>query len=639
MVTIVHVIDNASMGGAQTMMCELYLAFQRYYPEYDQSVLTLANRPTDKQLISSYGVEYREIKQSNTLIDKIAIFKKPVVIFHKLASSRLDIVQGLKNKSIPVIVLNHTLYNSRNWAKADGSCCNAMVAVSNHMEKCVRNWFPRIKRYTYIHNGVNQFRYEDIKGQKREKDTLVTGRINRICGWKHSEHWINWVKDVNLPMKMIHDYMGAGLNHRPGARGRERVINGKKNIVRMIGNISDFDTKVSIIKGWDLFLYETNREEGISMAILEALACGVPVICSNHFGNKEVIEQGVNGYIFRDRTEAKKILTRLCKNPGGLAKLKESTKDHFLRKLDARHTASRYIKIIDQMSLSSLNNNVSELSVDTNEKEKKEVVVLKNREISKKFTILSSCFNKGKYFNDWANSILEQKYRPLEVVVANDASTDNSMKLLEGFADKFKSEGIEYRLINNFDRLHCGSSYRNLVQYVTGSYVGVLDSDDMLTNDAVKYVMGVYDRNQDIDWIYTQFEICDMNMKTKRRGFCNYPKNGESLLEMGDKRIHGYGHWRTFSHKIKKPAKLFGRSLICSVDKHMGYRLEEMGPGLFVDRVCYRYRQHPVGSPESVSSTKKAIEVWAKVRKDAHKRRHKSKKKGNISYYSITKGK
>jgi hypothetical protein len=123
-------------------------------------------------------------------------------------------------------------------------------------------------------------------------------------------------------------------------------------------------------------------------------------------------------------------------------------------------------------------------------------------------------------------------------------------------------------------------------------------------------------------------------MRRKRRGFCDYPKNGESLLDMGDKRIHGYGHWRTFNHKIKKPAKLFGRNLKCAVDKHMGYRLEEIGSGLFVDRVCYRYRQHPVGSPESVSSTKYALEVWQKVREDAHKRRKKSDHK----YYPTKKG-
>jgi len=73
--------------------------------------------------------------------------------------------------------------------------------------------------------------------------------------------------------------------------------------------------------------------------------------------------------------------------------------------------------------------------------------------------------------------------------------------------------------------------------------------------------------------------------------------------------------------------ELFGKELKCGVDKYMGYRLEEMGKGLFVDRVCYKYRQYPVGFKESVSSTKEAIKVWQDIIKDAYRRRNKYKRK------------
>ncbi|KKK55439.1 hypothetical protein LCGC14_3074540, partial [marine sediment metagenome] len=350
-----------------------------------------------------------------------------------------------------------------------------------------------------------------------------------------------------------------------------------------------------------------------------------PVICSNHFGNKEIIEQGINGYVFKDKGSAKHILKDLCKNRNKLELLKKTTKEHFARKLDAKYVAKRYIDLVDKILSKKLTNGVSEISIVVKNKKIKDKKERK-KELSKKFTIISSCYNKEKYLNEWANSILVQKYRPLEVIIANDASSDKSLKALEELSGKFKEKGIEFKVINNFKRLYCGSSYRGITEYITGSFVGVVDSDDMLEEDAVEYIMDVYNKNSEIGWIYTQFNIYDMNMNKKRRGFCSTPNKGENLLELGRRRIHGFGHWRTFNkNKIIRPDKLFGKGLKCGVDKYMGYRLEEMGKGLFVDRVCYKYRQYPVGFKESVSSTKEAIKVWQDIIKDAYRRRNQYK--------------
>ena len=112
-----------------------------------------------------------------------------------------------------------------------------------------------------------------------------------------------------------------------------------------------------------------------------------------------------------------------------------------------------------------------------------------------------------------------------------------------------------------------------------------------------------------------------MNMKPRRKGFCCCPGKRETLLDLGNRRVHGFGHWRTFCYRFPRPGKLFGKKLKCGVDKFMGYRLEEFGQGMFVDRICYKYRQHPVGSPKSVSSTKEAINVWSDIKKRAAARR------------------
>ncbi len=240
--------------------------------------------------------------------------------------------------------------------------------------------------------------------------------------------------------------------------------------------------------------------------------------------------------------------------------------------------------------------------------------------MDKKFTILSSCFNKEKYLIEWSDSILVQEYRPLEVVVANDCSTDNSLAVLVSLSKKFKNKDIELKIINNKKRIYCGSSYRNLVNMATGGYLGVVDSDDMLVDDAVEYIMNLYNKYPEIGWIYTQFDTCNRTMKSLHLGISRAPKQGMSMLDMGELRKHTYSHWRTFNRKIPKPTTLFNKNLKCAVDKYMGYRLEELALGMFVDRICYRYRE---GVKKSVASTERTKYTWKRIVIDARERRNR----------------
>ena len=222
--------------------------------------------------------------------------------------------------------------------------------------------------------------------------------------------------------------------------------------------------------------------------------------------------------------------------------------------------------------------------------------------------------------SDWANSILSQTYRPIQVVVVEDGSPDNTYDILKSLEVKFKKEDIEYKLIRNSENLSCGTSYNIGLQYVKGEYVGVLDSDDVLEPFACEKVSSLYQKYSDITWIYTQFDWCNQKLRSIRRGFNQCPGNNQSLLSMAERRIHGFGHWRTFSSRFPQPNKLFKEGLRCSVDKYMGYRLEEYGTGGFFDEMCYKYRSRDKVE-KTVSSTKEAIEVWKKVVKDAQNRR------------------
>jgi len=254
-----------------------------------------------------------------------------------------------KKKKIPIITINHSFSHNARYNQIYD--CNVVVSVCEKMSRTLQKENPHLK-HEVIHNGVNFKKYEGIIPNNRDvdKNVLLTGRINKFNMIKHPTDWIEWCFNVKLPNKMVHEYIGGGSYvSRANQVIKKNKRNRTSNKVRILGEIKDFKQKIAIIKSWDLFLYEINTHEGVSMSLLEALACGVPAICSNHYGNKEIMEDGINGYVFKDRKHAQKILAELCMNKDKLKQLKKTTKEHFINKLDAKFMAGKYINLIDKI--------------------------------------------------------------------------------------------------------------------------------------------------------------------------------------------------------------------------------------------------------------------------------------------------
>ena len=235
------------------------------------------------------------------------------------------------------------------------------------------------------------------------------------------------------------------------------------------------------------------------------------------------------------------------------------------------------------------------------------------------FSILTCSYNQKQFQGVWLKSVLRQDYRPLEVVFVDDCSDTNDAKALEKHRKLFEDAGINLTIHRNQDSLYCASSYLEALRLAKGDYFGVVDADDALTEGSVSAVMKCYLKHPDVGFIYTQFDWCNSEMGNCRRGFCRQPARGRNLLtgEKSPQSRHCYSHWRTF-RRLPDIESIFKPRLRCSVDKYMGYRLEELAPGVFLNRVCYKYRN---GVSSGVTQNEKSIETWKSVRREVMRRR------------------
>ena len=87
-------------------------------------------------------------------------------------------------------------------------------------------------------------------------------------------------------------------------------------------------------------------------------------------------------------------------------------------------------------------------------------------------SVIIPTYNRSKYLPRAINSVLNQTYKNLEIIIVDDGSSDNTKEILKPY---IKDEGIEYFYIENSGV----SNARNFgIQKANGEYISLLDSDD-----------------------------------------------------------------------------------------------------------------------------------------------------------------
>ena len=114
--------------------------------------------------------------------------------------------------------------------------------------------------------------------------------------------------------------------------------------------------------------------------------------------------------------------------------------------------------------------------------------------VEEKISIIVPVYNVDCYLEKCFESILKQNVSDMEVIVINDASTDNSLKICEKYA---KENG--FILINNKKNSGPAISRNKGIKKATGDYIIFVDSDDILYDDCISILYNVAKKeNSDI---------------------------------------------------------------------------------------------------------------------------------------------
>ena len=101
------------------------------------------------------------------------------------------------------------------------------------------------------------------------------------------------------------------------------------------------------------------------------------------------------------------------------------------------------------------------------------------------FSICIPNYNYGHYIGETIQSVLDQSYSHFEIIVADNASTDNSLEVVESF----RSDRI--RVIRNRYNIGFGPNLQRATESARNDFVNLLSSDDLMKPGALETYAGI----------------------------------------------------------------------------------------------------------------------------------------------------
>lgn len=122
-----------------------------------------------------------------------------------------------------------------------------------------------------------------------------------------------------------------------------------------------------------------------------------------------------------------------------------------------------------------------------------------------KISIIVPIFNSKKYLDRCIQSIINQTYKEIEIVLVNDGSEDNSLEICSQYMKKDNR-------IKIVSQKNCGlSSARNTgLKNATGNYIMFVDSDDWIDRSICEKLLKE-SLNNDCDIVFCSYVECYTN--------------------------------------------------------------------------------------------------------------------------------
>ena len=125
--------------------------------------------------------------------------------------------------------------------------------------------------------------------------------------------------------------------------------------------------------------------------------------------------------------------------------------------------------------------------------------------MNSKVSIIIPVYNAEKFIEKGIKSILEQTYKNIEIILINDGSADNSLKIIKKYEKKFP----DIIKVYNQKNMGVGKTRNKGIEVSNGDYITFIDADDYIDSDFIETLMNKISDNDIIVSGYRQVDEMD----------------------------------------------------------------------------------------------------------------------------------
>ena len=374
---LLHLVEGLGMGGAEVLLIQYIKALGMR--DYKHFVYSFGSGGPVKEKIEALGVKVYMGKRR-------AIIKRPIRFITHLLSLIWDLMKFIKSNRIQFIQshLNHANKLAVLVGKLTG--VSAFPTIHNTMEFVDRRsrWDFRV----YINKAVDWFIFpmadqilavsQEIKEIVHQKFRVRNSKImvlkNGIVFDDRIFKPVNLEKEFSISSNTLKILAVGRLSYQKAmeviveaaaelekkgvkdllvmivGEGEERIR--LKNLVRDLeveNNVKLLGIRhdvIELMQASDIFVMPS-RFEGLSIAMIEAMACGLPIVASDAPGLKTYITDGKNGLLFpvEDHKAMVKCILRLSEDKNMRERLSLGARESF----EKEYNMEKNIKSLDTL--------------------------------------------------------------------------------------------------------------------------------------------------------------------------------------------------------------------------------------------------------------------------------------------------
>jgi glycosyltransferase involved in cell wall biosynthesis len=393
-------------------------------------------------------------------------------------------------------------------AKVDWSKVDRLILVNPNVAAILDEYHSIPVKREIVYNGVDldkfAFREKQVHGKK-------------VC----SLGFINYKKNPGLLLycfKALHEYDPEFTFYVAGQHQDPRIKAYFDHMLKRLNIPVTFDNWVTDVPGYlsdKDFVISTSLFESFHYSIAEGMACGVLPLVHAWPGSENIYPAE---YLFDTPADCVRLVGRLMNCDRN--ELARTNREYIADRFSLDRQIQGFYSVIESLSIQP--------RTGTGQSSRTQLLpefVHKSSSDFGKVSIVIPTFNRAEYLEEAIESALKQTYRNCEVIVCDDASTDDTKYILERYKDRITA-------LSHHRNRGVSAALNTCIRASSGNYISWLSSDDVYMPGKVEKQVSYLNDHPDIAMVYADFLYIDKHSTMGQRANVSPLTEGAEAQEL-----------------------------------------------------------------------------------------------------------